>query len=101
MADRPTPEPTCYRVASLAARWDCSPGKVHDLIKSGELTCLRLETMVRIPATAVQAFEAKCQEQTPPASVASPAKQPGTFITSGDASLRAARIAQKLRRSRS
>jgi hypothetical protein len=87
-------EPTCYRVASLAKRWDCSPGKIRNLLKTGELTCLRLGKMVRIPAISVHAFEAKCQDQTLLASAASQAEPPGTSITSGVASLRAARIAR-------
>jgi hypothetical protein len=29
------PDPTCYRIATLAERWDCSEGKVRSLIVEG------------------------------------------------------------------
>ena len=39
-------DPACFRVSSLAERWDCSPGKIRQMIAAGELTCLRLGKMV-------------------------------------------------------
>jgi excisionase family DNA binding protein len=91
-------EPACYRVSSLAKRWDCSPGKIRSMIVNGDLACLRLGRMIRIPVAAVQAFETKCQDLMPSAAAAPPTEPPGASISSGMASLRAARIAQKMRR---
>lgn len=51
--------PACYRVATLAERWDCSTGKVRALIRSGELPALRFGKLIRIPIAAVEAYEAK------------------------------------------
>mgnify|MGYP000104767796 FL=1 len=67
------PDPACLRVIDVAARWSCSPGKVRAMLRTGELTCLRLGKMVRIPIAALHAFEARCQQQTEtdPASAAS------------------------------
>jgi excisionase family DNA binding protein len=93
-----SPNRACFRVSSLAERWDCSAGKVRDMIKSGALPCLRLGNMVRIPVSAVYEFEAKCQDQTHQDSAALPVERPGTSITSASASLRAARIEQTLKR---
>lgn len=83
-----------FRVSTLAERWDCSPGKVRDLIKSGDLPCLRLGRMVRVPATAVYAYEAESLARKP-------APKEGTTrsaIEGGLAALRAARVAQKMNR---
>jgi hypothetical protein len=66
------------------------------MIKSGDLPALRLGTMLRIPVANITAYEAKCQDQTSPASAALPAETLGTSITPAVASLRAARIAQRL-----
>jgi hypothetical protein len=91
-------EHTCYRVASLAKRWDCSPGKIRSLIANGDLARLRLGRMIRIPVVAVQAFETKCQDLMPSAHAAPPTEPPGPSISSGMASLRAARIAARMKR---
>ena len=56
MTDR---QPANYRVSDLAARWRCSPGKVRSMIAAGELPCLRLGKLIRIPAAAVVAYEAR------------------------------------------
>ena len=90
------PEPTCYRVADLAERWSCSHSKIRTLLRDGVLPTLQLGTMLRIPITAVVAYEARCQ--TDLASPASPAETLGTSMTPAVASLRDARIARKLRR---
>jgi hypothetical protein len=45
----PDPSPLNYRVADLASRWQCSPGKVRAMISSGDLPCLRLGKLVRVP----------------------------------------------------
>ena len=92
-------EPACLRIADVAERWSCSPGKVRSLIKSGDLPALRLGTMLRVPVAALSAFEARCEIQISPASAASPAETHGTSITPAVASLRAARIEQARRRS--
>ena len=90
-----TDAPACYRVANLARRWDCSPGKIRAMIADGRLPCLRLGTMIRIPAAAVEALETEWT--TRPASAASPGATPGTATTAAVASLRAARIARRLK----
>ena len=36
-------DPACFRVSSLAERWDCSPGKIRQMIAAGELTCRNSE----------------------------------------------------------
>lgn len=92
------PQPANYRVADLAVRWQCSPGKVRNMIASGDLTCLRLGKLVRIPAAAVVALEARSLSQSAPASSTSPGATPGTATTTSVASLRAAQIAHRLRR---
>ncbi len=95
-------EPTCYRVADLAARWSCSTGKVRSLVRSGKLPSFDLGGMVRIPIIDVIAYEARCLQQVKPApalgSTESPAATPGTSMTPAVASLRDARIARRLRR---
>jgi excisionase family DNA binding protein len=85
------------RVADLAKRWNCSDGKIRAMIRAGEFPVLRLGNMLRIPVTAVIAFEAhQCQQQpTDPDFAASPAAIPGISITPAVASLRAARIARR------
>ncbi len=89
------PEPTCYRVADLAERWSCSHSKIRSLLRDGVLPTLQLGTMIRIPIAAVVAYEARCQEQ---ADHASGAESPGAPATAAVVALRAARIAQKLKR---
>jgi excisionase family DNA binding protein len=76
-------ERNCFRVTSLAERWDCSPGKIRDMIRTGALPCLKLGKLVRIPVAAVYEFEAKCQNQTPPASAELPEEPRGTSISGG------------------
>lgn len=88
--------PLNYRVADLAVRWRCSPGKVRSMVASGDLPCLRLGKLVRIPATSVIAYEARCLTQADPASSASPDATHGTSTTTSVASLRAARIGRRL-----
>lgn len=92
----------CMRVAALAERWDCSPGKVRAMIRDGELPVLRLGSLLRIPLAAVIAIEAQCEQQQTETALASAASQdatPGTSITPAVVSLRAARIAQARKRS--
>ena len=91
-------EPACLRVSSLAERWSCSPGKIRKMIHDGELPALRLGKMLRIPTSAVLEIEAGCHTPKRLDPAASPADQPGTSMTGASASLRAARIAAKLRR---
>ena len=94
---RPMTDPACYRVATLAERWDCSPGKVRRMIEAGELPALRLMGMVRVPAHAVSAYEARCQ--IAPALCALPAGpsgiSTGATAPAAIASLRAHRAARK------
>lgn len=71
-------EHACYRVATLAERWDCSTGKVRALIRTGALQALDLGGMVRIPASSVTAYEARCQMPVALASCASPDDGTGT-----------------------
>lgn len=87
--------PACIRVSDLATRWDCSPGKVRAMLKKGILPHLDLGGMVRIPLTAVHAFEARCQTAIARDSSASPGAQPGTSDTTAAVYLRAARIARR------
>ena len=88
--------PACLRIVDVAARWSCSPGKVRALIKCGALPCLRLGTMLRVPVAALTAYEAQCQQMTPPASAGSPDATPGTSTTGAVASLLAARAVRRL-----
>jgi excisionase family DNA binding protein len=95
--------PACYRVADLARRWACSPSTVRNRIADGQLRAIRIGgTMIRIPIAAVLEYEAACQtvqsETQNPASAASPAEKLGTSDTAAVASLRDARIAQRLLR---
>jgi len=83
-------------VADLAERWSCSHSKIRTLLRDGVLPTLQLGTMLRIPITAVVAYEARCQ--TDPASPASPAETPGTSTTAAVVSLRGARAALKRKR---
>jgi excisionase family DNA binding protein len=83
-----------YRVTTLAQRWDCSAAKIRGMVAKGEIACLRIGKLIRIPIATVTAFEA--QWTTNQGSAASPAEMPGTFTTGGAASLRDARIARKL-----
>ena len=85
------------RVADVAQRWNCSAGKVRQLINAGELPALHLGTMLRVPVASLVAYEARCQ--IAPASPASAAVAPDARNASGIASLRAARIEQRQRRS--
>lgn len=86
--------PQAYRVSTLAERWDCSQSKIRGMVASGELRCLRIGKLIRIPADAVTAFEDQCQ--TIQGSAALPAATPGTSTINAAASARAARIAHKL-----
>ena len=90
--------PACFRVSTLAARWDCSPGKIREMLRAGTIPCLRLGKMVRIPISAVHAFEAQCHDQPDQDCAKSQDETPGTSMTSALVSLRAARIAAKLNR---
>lgn len=87
----------CLTVADVARRWSCSPGFVRQRLAAGDLPHLRLgERMIRIPITEVEAYEQRCPMNGP----ASPELQdarPGTSTTPAVVSLRAARIAQRLR----
>lgn len=95
-AKRANTEPAAMRVSTLAERSDCSPGKIRAMIAAGDLPHLRQGKMVRIPVSAVIAYEARCQDQTPPP-LPSPEKETGTSTGGGNASPRAARIARRLR----
>jgi len=88
--------PTCYRVVDLAERWSCSSSKIRTLLRDGVLPTLQIGTMIRIPIAAVVAYETQCQKQTDHASA--PEKL-GAPTTAAVVALRAARIAQKLKRS--
>ena len=48
-----------YTVSTLADEWECSEGVIRKAIANGELGCLRLGTLIRIPAEEVRRFE--CQ----------------------------------------
>lgn len=51
MGERP------YTVMSLADRWGCSEGLIRNMIRRGELTCVRFGTLIRIPAVEVERAE--------------------------------------------
>jgi excisionase family DNA binding protein len=86
------------RVAELAERWDCSPGKVRKLIHSGQLGVLRLgATMVRIPLESVLTFEEQWKHPIVPPPIAPAPGTHGTAITSAVAVIRAARIMMRAR----
>ena len=87
--------PACIRVSDLAARWDCSPGKVRMMLKKGILPHMDLGGMVRIPLTAVHALEARCQTPTARDSFASRDARPGTSDTTAAVYLRAAKIGRE------
>jgi excisionase family DNA binding protein len=71
-----------FRVSSLAERWDCSPGKIRDLIKRGDIPCLRLGTMIRIPAAAVYSYEAESLARKPvPTTATAPASNSSTTMS--------------------
>ncbi len=94
--------PTCYRVADLAERWSCSHSKIRTLLRDGVLPTLQLGTMLRIPITAVVAYEARCLQQvesapafsSPGSSVPSASTPPTTAIIA----LRHERMMRKARR---
>lgn len=52
------PDAPCLRVADVAARWRVSHGFVRALIGRGDLPCLRLGKLYRIPAVG-RALEAR------------------------------------------
>lgn len=54
--------PAPMSVKQLAARWGCSKGVVHKLIKDGLLQCFRLGTLIRIPIAEITRYE--CQTIT-------------------------------------
>ena len=92
-------EPAFLRVSTVAERWNCSPGKIRRMIEAGELPALRLGTMIRLPLASIVEYEQRCLSQTVPASAASPVETPGMSMPAKNASLLAARIAQRLNRS--
>ena len=47
-----------FTVSTLAEHWRCSEGSVRNLIRSGQLGCFRLGTLIRIPAEEVERFQA-------------------------------------------
>ena len=48
----------------VAARWQCSPATVARLVKAGELTRVRIGTLVRIPTASVLAYEKRAGERS-------------------------------------
>ena len=54
------------RVATLAERWDRSPGKIRAMIRAGEIPVIRLGTMPRVPLAAIIAFERQKCDLTAP-----------------------------------
>lgn len=46
------------RVKTVAARFDVSPSTIYRAIESGELAAIKIGGSLRIPADAVEAFEA-------------------------------------------
>ena len=46
-----------YTPDSLADRWECSPEKVRQMVKCGELRGFRIGRKIRIPGDAVEEFE--------------------------------------------
>ena len=42
---------------TLAERWNCSPEKVRQMVRAGELQGFRLGKLIRIPATEVERIE--------------------------------------------
>lgn len=87
-------QPPCFTVTTLAAKWNCSKGKVRSLISSGQLNCLHLGTMIRIPPDFVQEYEEKCLNKKPPDSAALPAETTDDF----EARVKAARQAVRIER---
>ena len=46
-----------YSTAKLAARWSCSPQKIRNMIRAGDLACIDLGGMYRITAAEVERCE--------------------------------------------
>jgi len=49
-----------YSTAKLAARWSCSPQKIRNMIRAGDLACIDLGGMYRITAVEVERCELNC-----------------------------------------
>lgn len=58
-----------FSVASLAARWECSPSAIRNEIARGHLRIFRIGTLIRIPAEEVDRFESNLS----PSSASAPA----------------------------
>lgn len=54
------------RVADVAKYWDCSPGKVYKLIKSGQLGCIRMGDLLRVRDQDIMEYEGKCLDHGSP-----------------------------------
>jgi excisionase family DNA binding protein len=92
--------PACYRVTDLARRWACSASTVRNRIATGALPCLRFGTMIRVPITAVDAYEAACltsRPEAPPNVAAPPADTADTPVARAIRAVREERMMRRLR----
>lgn len=46
-----------FNPETLAARWECSPQHIRDLVAGGQLAAFRVGRLIRIPANVVKDFE--------------------------------------------
>lgn len=53
-----TTTPPALSVRSLASRWGCSEGVVRKVIATGGLHAFRVGTLIRIPLSEVERYEA-------------------------------------------
>jgi len=65
-----------YSIAQLADRWGCSDSMIRKLINQGQLTCFRIGTLIRIPASEVVRFEEVTTYAEAPAPEPTPAPAP-------------------------
>ena len=54
----PTP-PVTFTVEEVAAKWRCNPWTVYRLVERGQLGAFRIGRRIRIPQSALDAFEAQ------------------------------------------
>ncbi|MFN3474034.1 MAG: helix-turn-helix domain-containing protein [Blastomonas sp.] len=55
-----------FTVRSLADRWECSEGMIRKMIKTGDLQCFTIGSLIRVPATEVERIE--CASPNTPSS---------------------------------
>lgn len=44
------------RVREVATRWECHQGVIYRLIETGDLRCVRIGRLVRVPESALDEF---------------------------------------------